>query len=57
MLRPPPRGDLPDPGIKPKSLMSPAIADGFLTTRDTWEALLEKQGGAKESLGQHQLQF
>ena len=25
----PPPGDLPDPGIKPMSLISPAIADGF----------------------------
>ena len=32
MLCPPP-GDLPDPGIEPESLMSPALADGFLTTR------------------------
>ena len=26
----PPPGDCPDPGIKPMSLMSPAMADGFL---------------------------
>ena len=25
-------GDLPDPGIEPTSLMSPALASGFLTT-------------------------
>ena len=25
-------GDLPDPGIKPASLLSPALAGGFLTT-------------------------
>ena len=31
-------GDLPDPGIKPASLMSPALAGGFFTTRATWEA-------------------
>ena len=31
-------GDLPDPGIKPTSLMSPALADGFFTVRATWEA-------------------
>ena len=36
----PPPGDLPDPGIKPVSLMSPALAGGFFTTRDTWEALV-----------------
>ena len=28
----PPPGDLPDPGIKPASLMSPALAGGFFTT-------------------------
>ena len=28
----PPPGDLPNPGIKPMSLMSPALAGGFLTT-------------------------
>ena len=33
-------GDLPDPGIKPTYLMSPALAGGFFTTSDTWEALL-----------------
>ena len=27
-----------NPGIKPKSLMSPALAGGFLTTSTTWEA-------------------
>ncbi|CAM9646205.1 unnamed protein product [Rangifer tarandus platyrhynchus] len=32
---PPPR-DLPDPGIEPTSLTSPALAGGFLTTRTTW---------------------
>ena len=30
-------GDLPDPGIKPMSLMSPASAGGFFTTSTTWE--------------------
>ena len=34
--RPPP-GDLPDPGIEPVSLMSPALAGGFLTANTTWE--------------------
>ena len=28
-------GDLPDPGIKPRSLMSAALAGGFFTTRVT----------------------
>jgi len=35
----PPLGDLPDPGIKPASLTSPALAGGFFTTCATWEAL------------------
>ena len=34
----PPPGDLPDPGIQPTSLMSPALAGVFLTTSATWEA-------------------
>ena len=33
----PPPGDLPDPGIKPVSLRSPALAGGFFTTNATWE--------------------
>ena len=37
-LQCPPPGDLPGPGIKPVSLMSPALADGFFTTSATWEA-------------------
>ena len=28
----PPPGDLPNPGIKPMSLLSPALAGGFFTT-------------------------
>ena len=31
-------GDLPYPGIKPMSLMSPALAGGFFTIAATWEA-------------------
>ena len=31
-------GDLPDSGIKPASLASPASAGGFFTTNTTWEA-------------------
>jgi len=34
---PPPR-DLPNPGIEPTSLTSPALAGGFFTTSTTWEA-------------------
>ena len=32
-----PPGDLPDPGIEPESLTSPALADGFFTTSITWK--------------------
>ena len=35
-----PPGDLPNPGIEPTSLMFPALAGSFFTTRATWEALL-----------------
>jgi len=35
----PPPGDLPDPGIEPASLMSPASAGGFFTTSTTGETL------------------
>ena len=31
-------GDLPDPGIEPMSLTSPALAGRFFTTSATWEA-------------------
>ena len=34
----PPSGDLPDLGIKPASLISPALAGRFSTTSTTWEA-------------------
>ena len=33
----PPAGELPDPGIEPASLSSPALAGGFFTTSATWE--------------------
>ena len=33
----PPPGDLPNPGIEPMSLVSPALAGGFFTTGATWE--------------------
>ena len=35
--RPPP-GDIPDPGVEPASLMSPALVGGFFTTSAAWEA-------------------
>ena len=34
----PPPGDPPGSGIKPASLMSPALAGRFLTASATWEA-------------------
>ena len=34
----PPQKDLPDPGIEPMSLTSPALAGRFFTTSATWEA-------------------
>ena len=34
----PPPGNLPDPGIEPPSLRSPALADRFFTTSAAWEA-------------------
>ena len=37
----PPPGDLSDPGIKPKSLVPPALAGGFFTTSVTWEAQIK----------------
>ena len=37
----PPLGDPPDPGIKPVSLMSPALAGRFFTTSTTWDAPIE----------------
>ena len=34
----PPPGDLPDPGIEPTSLISPALAVKFFTTSASWDA-------------------
>ena len=48
----PPPGDLPDPWIKPMSVMSPALAGGFFTTSVTWEALTQSES---ESLSRVQL--
>ena len=33
-------GDLPDPGIEPMSLSSPASTGGFFTTGTTWETIV-----------------
>ena len=35
---PPFSADLPDPGIEPASLRSPALAGGFFISSATWEA-------------------
>ena len=40
-------GDLPNPGIEPASLVSPALAGRFFTASATWESLF--------SLYMHQL--
>ena len=40
LWRPSP-GDLPDPGIEPASLVSPASAGEFFTTSTTWEVSLK----------------
>ena len=34
----PPPGDLPNPGIKPTSLKSPALTGNFFTSSATWGA-------------------
>ena len=39
----PSSGDLPNPGIKPPSSVSPALAGGFFTTSTTREALTRNQ--------------
>ena len=31
-------GDLPDPGVEPESLESPALASRFFTTSASWQA-------------------
>ena len=38
----PPPGNLPNPEMEDKSLMSPALASGFFTTSATWEAPTNK---------------
>ena len=37
-------GDLPEPGIEPKSLVPPALADKSFTISATWEAPTELKG-------------
>ena len=45
----PPPGDLPDPGIKPISLMFPALSGRFFTASAAWEALESRTIICKES--------
>ena len=45
----PPPGDLPDPGIEPSSVMSPALAGWFFTTSATWVGSLRPRlGGVQQ---------
>ena len=44
----PPPGDLPDPGIEPMSLMSPALAGEFFNTSTTWEARASVSSSVKQ---------
>ena len=40
----PPPGHLPNPGIEPTSLTSPALAGRFFTTSASWEAPIKEPG-------------
>ena len=42
-------GDLPDPGVEPAPLKSPALASGFFTNSTTWEVHLSKIGNGKNN--------
>ena len=45
----PPPGDLPDPGMKPASLRSPALVGRFFTTSATWETHIKQYIKANET--------
>ena len=47
LSRPPP-GDLPHPGIRPTSLMSPALAGRFFTTSTTFVTIMALQLSVKK---------
>ena len=49
----PPLKDLPDPGIEPLSLTSPALAGGFFPTSTTWEGQSDFSSMVKEWEIQH----
>ena len=42
----PPPGNLPNPGVKPVSLGSSALAGGFLASSATWEVPLTCEGSS-----------
>ena len=44
------QGNLPDPGIEPTSLVSPALAREFFTTSATWEVPGPSYGSIKHQL-------
>ena len=44
-------GDRPNPGVKPVSPASPALAGGFFTTSATWEAQSGKDHEASQAMG------
>ena len=50
-------GDLPDPGIKPAHLVSPALAGMFFTTSTTWETLIYLFLYICKGLISHQIQL
>ena len=47
-------GDLPNPGIKPVSPESPALAGRFFTISTTWEALYDPCNGTNWIKHSHQ---
>ena len=52
----PPPEDLPDPGIKPTSLESLALAGGLFTTGATWKATYKHISDLLVSLGSSEVQ-
>ena len=50
-------GDLPNPGIEPTSVASPALTDIFFTTSATWEAITKYQVPQAEWLLQYKFIF
>ena len=53
----PPPGGLPDPGIEPMPLMSPALVLRFFTTSATWEALDVPEDPQSEHVENHLFLF